>query len=235
MIRKRKVFIPFYFNCLMIERLLEQVIESIGGKAGMEVVNYIKDKKNVNEFLIAKKIKLAINQTRNVLYKLAESGLIAFTRKKDKRKGWYTYFWTFNLLKGYEIVEKTLLHKIDNLQKQLKHRETDRYYYCKNCHAELNEETALLHNFLCLECGEVYTVSESEKIVLELRNKIGKMQEELTTVKKLLSEMRQSRAIRNVTREKRILKKKKKQRQEIRKAQVKKMERMQKKMKKKKR
>ncbi len=218
----------------MIERLLEQTIESIGGKAGMEVVNYIKDKKNVNEFLIAKKIKLAINQTRNVLYKLSESGLIAFTRKKDKRKGWYTYFWTFNLLKGYEIVEKTLFHKIDNLQKQLKHRETDRYYYCKNCHAEFNEETALLHNFLCQECGEVYVVSESEKIVSELRNKIDKMQDELAAVKKLLNEMRQNQAVRNIIREKRILKKKKKQRREIRTAQARKMKRLQKKINKKK-
>ena len=51
-----------------------------------EIVDLLYGKANVNEFLIAKKLNVTINQARNILYKLGDEGLVSFIRKKDKKK-----------------------------------------------------------------------------------------------------------------------------------------------------
>src|SRR3989344_5879391 len=77
--------------------LLKEIVSSVAGEKAKAVVDLLHQKKNVNEFLVAKKLKLTINQTRNILYKLADEGLVSFIRKKDTKKGgWDTYFWTLN-------------------------------------------------------------------------------------------------------------------------------------------
>ena len=80
--------------------LLKKVVENTAGIDAVKIVDLLFGKKDVNEFLIAKKLNLTINQTRNLLYRLSHLGIINSIRKKDKRKGWYIYFWTFNVLKS---------------------------------------------------------------------------------------------------------------------------------------
>ena len=200
----------------MQDKLLESAVESVSGKTGVEVSKFLFGKKNVNEFLIAKKIKLAINQTRNVLYKLAEAGLIAFTRKKDKRKGWYTYFWTFSELKAWELVQKIIMQRNANLQKQLEHRVKERYYHCENCNIEVSEEAALLHNFTCQECGVTYELSEKDKIVTELKNKIVKLHGDLSAVAGNIKVLREKQTAKNIKNDKIKQTKKKNERRAVR-------------------
>ena len=89
----RKVFIWTFFIVLMQEKFLKQSFEFIVGSQAEGLVDILKSDKFVNEFLIAKKLGIEINQARNLLYKLSDNGLVEFTRKKDKKKGWYTYGW----------------------------------------------------------------------------------------------------------------------------------------------
>ncbi len=85
--------------------LLAEVIRKIAGKNTEAILPILFGKKNVNEFFIADKLKLTINQTRNILYKLHALDIVSFTRKKDKRKGWYIYFWTLNELKSLKTLK----------------------------------------------------------------------------------------------------------------------------------
>ena len=163
-------------------KLLKSIVSDIAGKQAVEIVDLLADKKDVNEFLIAKKLKLTINQTRNILYKLSDAGLVSFTRKKDKRKGWYIYFWTLNSLKSLELLKNKFLQEIRGLESQLKSRKTKRFYFCKTCNVEVGEETALLNDFTCHECGEVYVLSESDKGVRELENSLGKLKKHLQII-----------------------------------------------------
>ena len=68
-------------------KLLKDIVSSIVGQSPAKIVDLLYGKKNVNEFLIAKKLKLTINQTRNILYKLADEGLVGLVRKKASKKG----------------------------------------------------------------------------------------------------------------------------------------------------
>jgi len=76
----------------MLKNLLEETVEIVIGKQAEGIVDLLDGKKYVNEFIIAKKLGITINQARNILYKISDQGLVSFIRKKDKKKGWYTYF-----------------------------------------------------------------------------------------------------------------------------------------------
>lgn len=168
----------------MQTKFLKNIVETIAGKPATEIVDLLIGKKDVNEFLIAKKLKLTINQTRNILYKLSDNGIVSFTRKKDKRKGWYIYFWTLNNLKCLELLEKKLSEEVMRLENQLKSRKTKRFYFCETCNVEIGEETALLNQFTCSECGEVYKLMESDKVIKELGNRTEKLHKNIEAIRK---------------------------------------------------
>jgi len=135
---------------------IKRVVENTAGPEAIKIVDLLYNKKDINEFLIAKKLGLTINQTRNLLYRLSHLGILTSIRKKDKRKGWYIYFWTFNIMKSLEVLEQTWNNEIINLKNDLAKKQTQRFYKCKLCGREVNEENALITNFTCSECGEVY-------------------------------------------------------------------------------
>ncbi len=165
-------------------KFLGEILENVVGKYGAAIVDILFEKKNVNEFVIAKKLKLTINQTRNILYRLSGAGLVSFIRKKDKRKGWYTYFWTFNPNRALWLLETNIKNETELLKNQLRSRETKRYYICNTCKIEVSEETALLHNFTCSECGEVYQLQTDKKIVKEITSKINKLSSSLVLIQR---------------------------------------------------
>ena len=123
-------------------RLLHDLVEEMAGEGTGRIVEILFKKKDVNEFLIAKKMELTINQVRNILYKLSADNLVSFIRKKDKRKGWYIYYWTLNTEKCLAKLEGSLIRKIEDLGKMLEARETKRFYICESCAIEVGEEKA---------------------------------------------------------------------------------------------
>ena len=156
--------------------LLKDIVVSFAGPSAAGVVDILHNKKNVNEFLIAKKLNLTINQTRNVLYRLADEGLVSFVRKKDSKKGgWYTYFWTLNSGKSLSKFKEKLEGEINNLEAQLQSRQSKTFYYCPNCNIEYSEENALTYDYTCPECGEVLEVRDSSEAIKKIENEIGKM------------------------------------------------------------
>ncbi len=164
-------------------KLLKGIVVSFAGQSAEGIVDLLYGKKNVNEFLVAKKLNLTINQTRNILYKLADQGLVSFVRRKDKKKGgWYTYFWTLNSGKSLLKFRDKLTDEITNLSNQLKSRKAKTFYYCKNCGIEYNEENALLHDYTCPECGEILEIRDSGEVVKGLEDAVKKLQALLSEV-----------------------------------------------------
>jgi len=164
-------------------KFLKSVVEHLINKPAVPIVDLLAGKKDVNEFLIAKKLELTINQTRNILYKLSDYGLVSFIRKKDKRKGWYIYFWTLNIYQSLKLLEKKLKEELSQAEEQLKSRKEKRYYTCKICSIEVTEEVALLNDFTCQECEEVYELSDNREIVNSLEKEINKLKKEIQLIK----------------------------------------------------
>ena len=163
-------------------KLLHDLVEEMAGVNTGRIVDILFGKKDVNEFLIAKKMELTINQVRNILYRLSADGLVSFIRKKDKRKGWYIYYWTLKTEKCLVRLEQLLILKIENLNRTLTNREVKRYYICKPCEIEVGEEKALEHGFTCEECSEVYELVNNTRSIRDTKAKITRTEKELETI-----------------------------------------------------
>lgn len=198
----------------MFENLIKESISLIAGKQAEEVVDLLYSQKYVNEFIIAKKLHLTINQTRNILYKISDYGLVSSMRKKDKRKGWYTYFWKIEILKTLEFLKENLLKKIDTINHQVKSRETKRFYVCERCHIEMSEENALINNFTCTECGSVLSLKDNTKVVKDLKKNKEKLEKDLKIVDEEIlnergkEEKKRIKVIKKEEKEKKIARKK---------------------------
>ena len=164
-------------------KLLHDLVEEMAGLDTGRIVDILFGKKDVNEFLIAKKMELTINQVRNILYKLSADGLVTFIRKKDKRKGWYIYYWTLKTEKCLVKLEQALIRKIENLNGILGSRETKRFYICKPCGIEVGEEKALEHGFSCEECAEVYELSDNSGPIRDTKAKVTRTEKELELIR----------------------------------------------------
>jgi transcription factor E len=165
-----------------VKKFLEEVILIIVGKQGEGLVDLLEGNKYVNEFLIAKKLDITINQARNLLYKISDHGLVSSIRKKDKKKGWYTYFWKIEVLKCLEFLRADIVKRMDQLKNQIKSRESKVFYVCERCNIELNEENAMMHDFTCVECGDVFTIKDNEKLLKELSKNLQKFEEKLKEI-----------------------------------------------------
>jgi transcription factor E len=166
----------------MLKNFLKEVISIVVGKPAEEIVDLLDGDKYVNEFIIAKKLDLTINQARNILYKISDHGLVSSIRKKDKKKGWYTYFWKIEVLKSLEFLKELVLKNLNQLKNQIKSRETKRFYVCERCNIEFNEENAMLHDFTCNECGEVFSAKDNEKVLKEFKKNEEKLENKLKTI-----------------------------------------------------
>jgi transcription factor E len=163
--------------------ILKNLVDEMAGVGTGTIVDILFDKDDVNEFLIAKKMDLTINQVRNILYKLSAEGLVSFTRKKDKKKGWYIYFWTLDKEKCLRKIEGEYIKKLSELKQTLSDRENKRYYICKGCNIEVGEEKALESDFSCDECTEVYALVDNTNAIRDIKGKITKKENELKEIK----------------------------------------------------
>lgn len=203
----------------MQEKLLKDLVSMVAGQGSEHIIDVLYKKKNVNEFLIAKKLDITINQARNILYKLADEGLVVFSRKKDKKSGgWYTYFWTLNVHKSLIILKERVFNESEKLKEILNSKISKQHYACKHCGMEVNEETALEHNFTCLECGEVFELKDNTGSIEDIKNKLIDLSELSSSIEVEIVKIRAKEEAAKARREKLEAKEKAEKRKAKRKA-----------------
>ncbi|MCF7910239.1 hypothetical protein K9L16_01025 [Candidatus Pacearchaeota archaeon] len=163
----------------MLSNFLKEVVVIIVGKQSEAIADILLSKKHVNEFIIAKKMDITINQVRNILYKLSDQGIVSYIRKKDKKKGWYTYFWKFENLKALEFLRAIYVKKIETILNQINNRESKVFYICERCKIELTEQNALLSDFTCNECGDIFTIKDNTDLLKQLKKGLKRYEQDL--------------------------------------------------------
>lgn len=171
----------------MRESFLKNLFERIAGKNALPILEVLLKKKDISELLLSKKTGMPINEIRNFLYKLSSEGIVYFTRKKDKRKGWFIYFWSLNEEKSLLKIEEEIIKEIENLKKDLEKRKNERFYKCEICKTEVNEENALEQEFVCPECANAYVIVDKEPFILEIQKNIARKEKQLEEIKKEIS------------------------------------------------
>ena len=208
--------------------MIKEFIKENISKDSDQIAYILFNKEGVNEFKIAEKLDLTINQTRNILYRLSNLNVMESTRKKDKKKGWYTYFWTLNIIKTLRSLAELKEKEIGRLQKMLKSRQMKSFYLCQTDNIEMTEEAALHHNFLCPECGQLLQPVPKEKILKEINSKIAAKRRKITLINEQLIKLELEE---QKEREKEIEKKKKKKKKRRKKKKIKEIKKKEKKVK----
>tara|TARA_Y100000310_G_scaffold340113_1_gene434838 strand:+ start:61 stop:594 length:534 start_codon:yes stop_codon:yes gene_type:complete len=157
---------------------INSLVAQVSGEDTVEVVNFILENgENISEFLISEKLTIPMNALRNKLYRLQENNLITFTRKKDKKKGWYIYYWTFNHPQSISMVKKMKESRIDSLRKRLEREDSSIFYTCKSKCIRTKFDHALENNFLCSECGKILKEQDNSKIIKEIKKELTLLEE----------------------------------------------------------
>ncbi len=170
---------------MLSQEKIEQLALQVGGELAVLIVQHLLENgENISEFLMAEKLGVEINKIRKTLYMLQENNLVYSMRKKDKKKGWYIYYWTFDEVHANSLIHRMKQERIKQLKKRLETETMTNYYSCKKACLRMTFERALEQNYICPECG---------KIVQEIDNsaKIETIQKELEILEKNLQETEQ--------------------------------------------
>jgi len=164
--------------------LLKEIISETAGKDVIPLVDKLKNKKNLSEFKLAEALEQEINYTRNQLYRLLKYNLVSFTKKKDKRKGWYIYYWTFKLKQVKYLMKKLKEERLEKLNEWLKREEEIQFYSCKDKCMRVQFDTAIDLEFMCPECGEVQEIENNEEQIKSIKKEIKELESFLKKIEK---------------------------------------------------
>jgi len=155
-------------------KLIKQVVHQVVGEDVIPLLVYLRGKKNISEFEIAENIDIEVNEARNMLYRLHGHHLVTYHRKKDREKGWYISYWTFNPQRVLEIREKLHEESISRLKERLKREEDNlnAFFMCTNLCARLTFDHAIDFEFKCPECGVLMNQQDNTKTIEHLRGRI---------------------------------------------------------------
>ena len=165
------------------KKLLNTVVGEVAGEDVVPLVQCLKGKENVSEFKLAEDIGQEINITRNMLYRLHSHNLVTFTRKKDKKKGWYIYYWTFNMPMVHNLWKSLKIKRVQRLKERLQRETSNHYFACDERCIRLDFEQATDFQFKCPECGQLLNQDDNSKTIKQLNDDIKELESELKKLK----------------------------------------------------
>lgn len=163
--------------------LIEDVVSNVVGEDVLPLVKALKNKVNVSEFKLASSIRREINLTRNMLYRLYDHNLVSFMRKKDKKKGWYIYYWTFNIKRIKYLAEDLKRKRLEKLQERLQREQTTQFFSCKNNCIRLSFDQATDFEYKCPECGELLNQEDNTAKIENIKTEIAELEKALEPAK----------------------------------------------------
>lgn len=153
-------------------------VKEVVGEDSLKVVEYLKDKKNISDFKIAEKTNSDIHEIRNILYRLFNNNLVTYYRKKDRQKGWYISYWTFNKKRIKDLMKQLHVSKLEKYRERLHEEEKNRgnFFLCPKACVRLGFEKATDCEFRCPECGTILNQQDNDRTIDFLKNKIKELE-----------------------------------------------------------
>ncbi|MFP4403148.1 MAG: hypothetical protein ACOC3X_03635 [Nanoarchaeota archaeon] len=155
----------------------ETIIEAVGEEA-LPIVEFLKNKTNISEFIIAEKTGIEVHGVRNILYKLQRFNLATYRRKKDSKKGYYISYWTFFPKRVKDVIEEIRLQKLERLKERLIKEESNKncFFICRNTCVRLDFEQATNVEYKCPECGALMIQQDNTRTIDHLKEQIKEIE-----------------------------------------------------------
>lgn len=163
---------------LLMNKEAMEYLKGIVGEEGMPIVEVLLKKNSINEFDLAEAVDMQVNVVRSFLYKLYAKKIVTFTKKRDRKKGWFIYTWKIDVEKIMYELKKEKEFKIRMLRNELKNVKDEQMFECKMCNIVVTFAKALENTFLCPYCERNLTAVDSEKLKEVIEKKLKKLEEE---------------------------------------------------------
>jgi len=161
------------------DKIIEQVVGEAVGQDAILIIRALKNKKNISEFKIAEEVKIEVNIVRNILYRLYDQNLVTFIRKKDKVKGWYIYYWTFNPQRIKYLMKTLKKRKLEKLKERLTREQSSDFFICQNNCIRLDFDQSTEFEFKCPECGNLLHQEDNQKTVEDIKKSVIELEKQL--------------------------------------------------------
>jgi len=190
-------------------KIIEEVVAQVAGSDVVPLVKILKNKKNVSEFKLADAMKQEVNLTRNMLYRLYNVNLVSFIRRKDKKKGWYIYYWTFDMKRVKELVRSLKKKRLALLKERLEREEEGQFYLCPNECMRLDFDQAMNFQFKCPECGQLIELEDNKARIEAIKKEIEELEKDLAkkVVKEKVKKVKKKKVVKKAKKKRRKVKK----------------------------
>jgi len=159
-----------------VHKETEEVVNELVGEHALPLIDFLRGKTKISEFIIAEELGLEINETRNILYKLLEHNIVSFIRKKDKIKGWYICYWDFNEHMVPQLKQRIIKGKIEKMRERLTEEQSNTFFLCRNACSRMNFDVAMEFNYKCPECGTIMQEQDNARTIEFLEGRIVELE-----------------------------------------------------------
>ena len=134
---------------------LKSVLKDFGGPEAIKIAKILLDADDeTTDEKIAELSKVKLNIVRKILYILNENKLTQFKRVRDKRSGWFVYYWAESFDNLPILLEERREMVIEKLETRMQFEEQNYFFQCNNgCEGRLIFIEAMDLNFICPNCS----------------------------------------------------------------------------------
>lgn len=157
------------------KKMTEEVVTELVGDHALPIIDFLKGKTRISEFIIAEELEMEINETRNILYKLLDHNIVSFIRKKDRIKGWYICYWDFNEHMIPQLQNKMNGQKLEKMEERLQNEQGGTFFMCANTCVRMDFDKSMEQNFKCPECGALMHQQDNQRTVEFLKQRIEEL------------------------------------------------------------
>jgi transcription initiation factor TFIIE subunit alpha len=158
-----------------VSTVIFEFLEGLLGEGGVEVASTIYDSEYTDEE-IAKETGIRVNTVRKVLYRLYDNRLASYRRTRDKKTGWYIYYWKMDLNKASEVMRSLEREYLQKLMERLEYERSNMFFRCDNGCEKVVFDIASEHDFTCPGCESRLSFFDNSAIIADLEEQIRKLQ-----------------------------------------------------------
>lgn len=158
--------------------LMYQIISESAGEDVVPIVKYLEKQSDKSEFEISEATDQTVNKVRSALYRLQTHNLVSYFKQKDKDKGWYISYWSFNnkevLPLGVSIREQKIKMLKQRLDKEIKNK--NGFFICPSLCKRMEFAEASEEDFKCPDCGKLSVIQDNTKTIENIKEKLKTLQ-----------------------------------------------------------
>lgn len=158
-----------------VSTVIFEFLEELLGEGGVEVASTIYDNEYTDED-IAKETGIRVNTVRKVLYRLYDNRLASYRRTRDKKTGWYIYYWKMDLAKASEIMRNLERDYLQKLRDKLEFERSNVFFSCGNGCEKVIFDVASENDFRCPECSAMLSFCDNASFIATLEEQIARLQ-----------------------------------------------------------